>query len=704
MNETWAAGMVEESRGSLRPDQIPIYNPGRLTDEEVTALFVARRGELDALLEDLRSERLETRAQHHLVIGQRGMGKTTLLRRLAVELRSPPLVETFVPLAFDEEQYEVDRLSKFWLNCLDALADELERVGAAEFVASIDGSVRELERSLSPTDEPRQAERVLSKFLAAAEQTGRRPVLLVDNVQLVFDRLGRQSHALREVLQRKGGPVLVAASPSPPEQTDDYNSAFYDHFKTHYLRGLDAAEMQDLVANLATLTGRDDVAARVRSTAGRFAALHQLTGGNPRTASLLFHLYAEDFTPTVFGDLEQLLDRVTPLYKARFEELSDQGQVVVSAMASHWGPIGSGELAEVSGLKPTTVSSQLDRLRKSGVVEPVPLYGTTRSGYQIAERFFNIWLLMRSGSRRKRRKIEFLTRFLESFYDVSERHHLAMRVASEKNRSPDRALFAMSLSSTLEDSHFREDLERSVQLDVLTQESRLARRKLEEVLDLSTLPEATVKFADLRRQLVVTGGGGAEGERFATSVLRSRDLFVQKEREKLAARGELEPEEKERVLAAVSAGHKRDAEEFGAASLVWFEDLLESGQLRSVDDVDDWRRTMVRSDVEKDPILIRTVPLSVARELSTPGLRPLIDRNDPGEAGPHEEWLDWGYTLAAHLGAHELAVDACRRSLALSADSAIGWFNLASSLYMLGRFEESGRCPPRGCRCRSRIR
>jgi hypothetical protein len=225
---------------------------------------------------------------------------------------------------------------------------------------------------------------------------------------------------LREVLQRPGAPVLVAASPAPPPESRDYGAAFYDQFKTSYLAPLDLREMRELLASLAKAAGREDVAARVRQHPGRIAALHQLTGGNPRTTVLLLHLYAEDFAPSVFGDLEQLLDRVTPLYKARFEELSRQMQVVAGAMANHWDPITARQLVEATGLAQNQVSPQLDRLKKLGWVDEVEVFGTARAGYQIAERFFNVWFLMRNASRRQRRQIEFLTRFLEAFYQPAD--------------------------------------------------------------------------------------------------------------------------------------------------------------------------------------------------------------------------------------------------------------------------------------------
>ena len=82
--------------------------------------------------------------------------------------------------------------------------------------------------------------------------------------------------------------MLVAASPAPPPESQDYGAAFYDQFKTYYLPPLDLGEMRELLAALAKSAGRDDVATRVRQNPGRIAALHQLTGGNPRTTVLCF--------------------------------------------------------------------------------------------------------------------------------------------------------------------------------------------------------------------------------------------------------------------------------------------------------------------------------------------------------------------------------------------------------------------------------
>lgn len=61
------------------------------------------------------------------------------------------------------------------------------------------------------------------------------------------------------------------------------------------------------------------------------------------------------------------------------------------------------------------VSAQLARLVNQGVVQKVPYDQEKKTAFQIAERFFNIWYLMRA-SRRVRRRLAWLVEFLRIFY------------------------------------------------------------------------------------------------------------------------------------------------------------------------------------------------------------------------------------------------------------------------------------------------
>ncbi|MBL9151829.1 MAG: tetratricopeptide repeat protein [Verrucomicrobiales bacterium] len=669
--------------------EISLYNTGRVAPEKIIAAFAARRDQFQRIVADLAAEKPTSRAQHHLIVGQRGMGKTMLLARLAAELRTEPaLRERFVPLVFAEEQYAVDRLSKFWLNCLDSLADAREADNQTEAVEAIDATVKRLTSGgfSAPKDDQLFADEVYAAFAAAAQTSGQRPVLLVDNLQLVFERLeSGQQHSLRELLTRPGAPILVGASPSPPPQSQDYGAAFYDHFKVHYLRPLEEAEMRDLLLHLAAAAQRDDVRQRVLQHPARLKVLRQLTGGNPRTTLTLFLLYAEDFAPSVFGDLEGLLDRVTPLYKARFEELTPQQQVITSAIANHWDPITAAALAANTGLPAGTISAQLDRLEKTGVIERTELFGESRTGYMIAERFFNIWFLMRSASRRQRREVEFLTRFLENFYEPSDRSRIARHLMAEDGFSPDRYLWSRAVADSLRDEpHTAEDLKRHAELTALREEAREARARLHEIIDFSQLPPATLAFDDLRKKLMslVPEAGETDPETFAKAVLGDRALFMSGEREKLAARsGKLETAEIEAILKAIAASRASDIQRYHEESVDWFSNRLATGQIRSRDDAEDWNRTILQTgEATCLQMLVDSLPNDFGAQLSDAALDRIREKLTPGPDAPSWQFVNWGNDLRFKLSRYDESETAYHEAITRDPNSEHAWHNLGSLL------------------------
>ena len=106
------------------------YNPHLWTTDQLRAIFVARQRELADLTQTLGTQPDTEVCQHCLLVGARGMGKSTLMQRLALAVEdSPALHAAWLPLRFPEEQYTVSNLAQFWANVLDSLADALE--GAA---------------------------------------------------------------------------------------------------------------------------------------------------------------------------------------------------------------------------------------------------------------------------------------------------------------------------------------------------------------------------------------------------------------------------------------------------------------------------------------------------------------------------------------------------------------------------------------------
>lgn len=436
-----------------------IFNPALLGKQDLIRGFVARRDLLDRLLDDLRRIQPGTPPQHQLIVGQRGLGKTTLLRRLAFAIEDDAnLSSKWQPLVFPEEQYNVRNLGDFWLNCADALSDALDRAGNTAASVSLDQRVERI-----PTDPNARSSAGLSLLLEEAETLGRGLVLLVDNLDIVLDRLDREEEwEFRRVISSKPRLYIVGASSRALEALYEHGRAFYDYFQVSELRGLDDKEMFAVLERLAAEANDESVQQLIREKPARIQTMRVLTGGNPRTLMLLYRVLSQGPEGDVQRDLEQLLDLYTPLYKARFEEMAPQAQQVVDAMAIHWDPITAGDLAEqLAPLSVNQVSAQLKRLEDFGVVEKAPWFGEKKTAFQIAERFFNIWYLMRA-SRRVRRRLIWLVKFLEAWF---EREEIRDRAKSYLQRDPKSigaerfAEMALAYSQTVDDRRLRRNLE-----------------------------------------------------------------------------------------------------------------------------------------------------------------------------------------------------------------------------------------------------
>lgn len=263
-------------------------------------------------------------------------------------------------------------------------------------------------------------------------------LLLIDNFDLVLERLTEHHWEIRETLQSEVRLMVIGASCQATEATFNYGAAFYDFFRLHELKRLTLTETHAILRNLADFEKAPHVIELIDTDPARINALHTLTGGNPRTIVLLFKVLSRGMDGDVRSDLENLLDMVTPLYKARFEELPNLSQQLVGAMALHWDPMTAQAIAIELSLSVNLISAQLNRLTNQGVIEKVAPARGKRLLFQISERFFNIWYLMRA-SRRVRRKLIWLVYFLKIFFSPKDLSQRAEDLLKDQNLSIDNA-------------------------------------------------------------------------------------------------------------------------------------------------------------------------------------------------------------------------------------------------------------------------
>ena len=427
-------------------NEIGLYNPQRQGAEVTKALFVVHQKQFDSLLRSITTEKKGSRPQHYLIIGQRGMGKTTLLKRIEVELHDEPYRKHFIPLLFPEEQYNLKNITTFWLNCLDALANSLEvEKYSGEITTKIDNTVKELSKKTIET----ASEESFNFLMNTCRDLQRRPVLLIDNIELVFKRLEKHGqHDLRSVLSENGAPIIIGGGVVRTSNVTDYGMPFYDFFQFETLAKLSYEEFVELLKNLATITHSDEIVFKsIRENAARQRALYGLTGGNPRITVMLFKFILKGFANDINTDLEALADEVTPLFKAKYEELSEQQQIVLDAIAMNWHPIPLNQISLATGYASEQLTTPLFRLRESGWLETTSADKVKGNAYSISERFFNIWFLMRC-SRRHKEGVYCLSRFLECFYGKEELERISDNLLEQDICSSRQMLVSMAISKS----------------------------------------------------------------------------------------------------------------------------------------------------------------------------------------------------------------------------------------------------------------
>ncbi|HYN20655.1 MAG TPA: tetratricopeptide repeat protein, partial [Thermoanaerobaculia bacterium] len=444
------------------------YNPDQLEDQAFLAGFIARQELANKILARLGAIKPRGLAQHRLIVGQRGMGKTSLLRRIGLGVRDQPaLAEVLLPLSFREEQYNVHNLHVFWCNCLDALGDWFEATGRRDQAELLDRDVA----ALNTQEDDEEGSNALALFRDWMKREQRRPLLLLDNIDIIFAGLKSKQWSLRRLLQEPGGIVVIGASGAALEAAADREGAFYDFFQVDVLAKLEHHEILLCLRHMARqreAAGRKVLKILDRDPA-RIHVLYDLTGGNPRTLAMLYLVLETSGDEGVMRDLERLLDQATPLYKARVEELAPQTRVVFDALALAWDPSTAADLAAVTGLEVSVVSAQLDRLFKEGVVEKASLSSTNRTAFQVTERFFNIWYLMRHSPRRQRLRLRWLTEMLRRIYSPRElRERATGLLQGTEGERFSRAAYCLALSEAIEDRELRAALRGSVHRHALS--------------------------------------------------------------------------------------------------------------------------------------------------------------------------------------------------------------------------------------------
>ena len=391
------------------------YNPGFLTDDELVVSFCVRTGEFESIVDMLR-ECTGSANPHQIAIGPRGSGKTSLLLRVAVEVsRDAELRSGFFPIVFAEESYEVATAGEFWLECLSRLAAQMSRGEDAPDLH------RTYEHLRTIQDDQILAELCLGALLDFSDREGKRLVLMVENLNMMFRDMADSEAGwrLRKILQTEPRIILLASATSRFDEIDNPDHALYDLFRVLMLHPLDTKECAAL---WEAVSGKCPPPETIRS-------LEILTGGSPRLIAIVARFGAGRSFPELMAELLDLVDDHTEYFKSHIESLPPQERRVYLALADLWKPATTKEISARTRLETSKCSAQLTRLIERGVVQVMG--GTARrKQYYLTERLYNIYYLLRR-SRGQDSLIQALIQFMESYYSGTELKDIGAHIARE---------------------------------------------------------------------------------------------------------------------------------------------------------------------------------------------------------------------------------------------------------------------------------
>ncbi len=430
-----------------------LYNPANQSADALLASFVIRKKEFRRIASELSHADFDSSAQHFLIEGQRGTGKTSLLYRVKIEIERNETLAHLLVVQFAEEQYNIFDLCRLW----ESAAEILEDTNGFEGVSD------EMDKDSEDDDYRLECFGILERELI---RQNKRLVLLLDNFGDILDRFSPiEQKRLRDIFHNSNHIQLIASSSRSLEHTYQHDKPFFEFFNTIRLDGLSKKDANTLLMQLAkdSPDNTKNIEKIIQTQPARIETIRRLTGGIPRTIVLLFEIFADE-SANVFEDLELILDRVTPLYKHRMDDLPTQQQAIMDTIALSWDGISTKEI--VHGLKKRgfdskKVSAQLVLLTRNSLVESKNLDKKNKL-YFIRERFFNIWYLMRYGRKKNKDQVKWLVRFLQQWCDEDElisrakRHIRAAKTGTLNSRGG--YYMAEALAATVPDQWVQDEL------------------------------------------------------------------------------------------------------------------------------------------------------------------------------------------------------------------------------------------------------
>ncbi len=436
----------QENTASIpRKSLTGLYRSQLTSPEKRHHITVSRQDMLGDTLERLHGAVPRQSKHHFLFIGPRGIGKSHFLSLIedAVD-RDAHLGAAYHVVRFPEEANRLLTFADFLLGVIEILLETLPDEPIWKRLS---------DELATEEDDAKIIDTLVPSLRRENKKHSRTLLIMLENLNQIFTSKMRKKNnvaAMRKFFMDHNHCMLMATSPTFFSAITSVDEPFYDFFDTQLINHLTEEETIDLIHKNLTWDKNEHLLTEFDSLRPKLRAIYQMTAGNPRLTMMLYELIAHDAVTKVRDQLDMLLDRITPFYQDRLNDLPPQEQALLETMATMRDTEKTpAAIAARMRMKQQQVSSLLKRLTDSLYLRSMPHPNDRRKRlYNIREGFFDIWLAM-NVSRSARKRVPYLLDFFAAFYPTLEerdkkRREFHQKLKEEGNPDAEAALDYLS--------------------------------------------------------------------------------------------------------------------------------------------------------------------------------------------------------------------------------------------------------------------
>lgn len=298
--------------------------------------------------------------QQILVVGQRGMGKTHLLRVLYHRCQTFIEKNKLTIAYFSEEEYGV--ASYF---------DLLTRILYA-FIRWYENDKLFLETKLEELQNTTSSEQTFFIEKIIKDYVSKKPLLiLAENFGDILNSIGPQEQGkFRAWMYNNKRISIIATSQSISDDFDREDRPFYGFFNLYFLKPLSFKESLAFLISLAKLDDKPDVVKHLKTRGkAQVKAIHQLVKGNHRLLVTFYEFLKSDTLVKLSNHFIKTVNDLKPYYETYIRYLPPQQQKIIRYIALSRKPQQGTSISKNCFIDQKSLSKQLSELVRKNLLE-----------------------------------------------------------------------------------------------------------------------------------------------------------------------------------------------------------------------------------------------------------------------------------------------------------------------------------------------